>query len=114
MRVHVRTPQFFTHMCNIITLHGAMQVIVKKLGQEVSESARDSLSKTLYQALFLWVVSTTNETLSPPNASGPNKNSWIGILDVFGFECFERNSFEQFCINFANERLQQVREERKF
>lgn len=80
------------------------QTIVKPLTREAAESNRDSIAKALFNGLFLWIVERINKESSSPLTEQTN---WIGTLDVFGFEIFENNSFEQFCINFANERLQQ-------
>jgi len=64
---------------------------------------RDGLAKALYSRLFRWIVNRLNNYLQPyPTSNQLN----IGILDIFGFENFETNSFEQFCINLANEQLQ--------
>lgn len=68
-----------------------------------SEAARDALAKHLYSKLFHFIVQTVNRNL----VSGKNEDSFIGVLDIYGFETFERNSFEQFSINYANEKLQQ-------
>eukprot|EP01006_Ploeotia_vitrea_P036079 TRINITY_DN65964_c0_g1_i1.p1 TRINITY_DN65964_c0_g1~~TRINITY_DN65964_c0_g1_i1.p1 ORF type:complete len:1148 (+),score=145.80 TRINITY_DN65964_c0_g1_i1:360-3446(+) len=63
---------------------------------------RDSLSKAVYDGLFTWLVDKINET-----ASSTDFDNFVGLLDIFGFEDFEINSFEQLCINLANESLQQ-------
>eukprot|EP01100_Stratorugosa_tubuloviscum_P007534 TRINITY_DN3124_c0_g1_i1.p1 TRINITY_DN3124_c0_g1~~TRINITY_DN3124_c0_g1_i1.p1 ORF type:complete len:1462 (-),score=863.00 TRINITY_DN3124_c0_g1_i1:229-4614(-) len=66
--------------------------------------ARDALVQSIYGNLFNWLVSKINSSLQ----IGVTGNSKIvGVLDIFGFEIFEKNSFEQLCINFANEKLQQ-------
>lgn len=69
---------------------------------------RDAIAKALYNALFKDVIDGINGRLSTTSTTSTTTSDarWIGILDVFGFESFERNSYEQFCINFANERLQ--------
>lgn len=69
-------------------------------------TARDSLAKYIYSQLFAWLVKIVNLKLSPPH-SDATSDSFIGVLDIYGFEHFELNSFEQFCINYANEKLQQ-------
>ncbi|WVZ66362.1 hypothetical protein U9M48_015595 [Paspalum notatum var. saurae] len=78
--------------------------IVKKLTLMQAIDARDALAKSIYANLFDWIVEQTNHSLG----SG-RKCTWrsISILDIYGFECFNKNGFEQFCINYANERLQQ-------
>jgi myosin-7 len=65
--------------------------------------SRDSLAKAIYGNLFDWLVSKINNFLGV-NLKGHMR--MIGVLDIFGFEVFEKNSFEQLCINFANETLQ--------
>lgn len=67
-------------------------------------AVRDALSKAIYFNLFDWIVGRVNQSLT---ARGSIANS-IGILDIYGFEIFERNSFEQLCINYVNEKLQQI------
>merc|ERR1712032_1561105 len=67
--------------------------------------SRDALAKTIYGSLFLWIVSEVNTCISWSNES--DIRSSIGVLDIFGFECFTVNSFEQLCINYTNEALQQ-------
>ncbi|XP_049585087.1 unconventional myosin-IXb isoform X2 [Syngnathus scovelli] len=70
-------------------------------------TARDSMAKSLYSALFDWIVLRINHALlnkKDMEVSVPRLS--IGVLDIFGFEDFETNSFEQFCINYANEQLQ--------
>ncbi|XP_020354319.1 unconventional myosin-IXb isoform X8 [Oncorhynchus kisutch] len=70
-------------------------------------TARDSMAKSLYSALFNWIVLRINHALlnkKDMEESVPCLS--IGVLDIFGFEDFETNSFEQFCINYANEQLQ--------
>ncbi|CAL9696193.1 unnamed protein product [Knipowitschia caucasica] len=70
-------------------------------------TARDSMAKSLYSALFDWIVLRINHALlnkKDMEESVPCLS--IGVLDIFGFEDFEKNSFEQFCINYANEQLQ--------
>ncbi|KAI2087588.1 class II myosin [Ophidiomyces ophidiicola] len=67
-------------------------------------AVRDALAKALYFNLFDWIVQRVNASL---NAKGAITNT-IGILDIYGFEIFERNSFEQLCINYVNEKLQQI------
>lgn len=81
------------------------QEIRTKLIPERSNDARDALAKTLYGAVFLWIVAQVNKSISWDN-DGDVRSS-TGVLDIFGFECFAVNSFEQLCINFTNEALQQ-------
>jgi len=74
-----------------------------------SESLRESFARALYALLFDFLVHQVNELLSGSAKSGSGgKRFFTGVLDIFGFEHFEKNSFEQLCINFANERLQQL------
>lgn len=65
--------------------------------------ARDSLAMGIYSRLFQWIVSQINETIFDEDPA-----TVIGVLDIYGFEIFEHNSFEQLCINFVNEKLQQI------
>ncbi|OCU00813.1 unconventional myosin-IXb isoform X2 [Xenopus laevis] len=70
-------------------------------------TARDSMAKSLYSALFDWIVLRINHALLNKKDVEESVNCLsIGVLDIFGFEDFENNSFEQFCINYANEQLQ--------
>ncbi|KAJ5218083.1 Myosin-1 [Penicillium cinerascens] len=69
-----------------------------------ASAVRDALSKAIYFNLFDWIVARVNQSLA---ARGSIANS-IGILDIYGFEIFEKNSFEQLCINYVNEKLQQI------
>lgn len=79
--------------------------ITIQLAPEKALDSRDALTKTIYGALFLWVVSEVNKSIIWKNES--EVRSSTGVLDIFGFECFSINSFEQLCINFTNEALQQ-------
>ncbi|XP_030023983.2 unconventional myosin ID [Manduca sexta] len=67
---------------------------------------RLALAKAAYDRLFTWIVQQINKAIDVP--SGTYKNTLIGVLDIYGFEIFETNSFEQFCINYCNEKLQQL------
>ncbi|XP_056194827.1 unconventional myosin-IXb isoform X3 [Falco biarmicus] len=70
-------------------------------------TARDSMAKSLYSALFDWIVLRINHALlNKKDVEESVACLSIGVLDIFGFEDFETNSFEQFCINYANEQLQ--------
>ncbi|EJD03816.1 uncharacterized protein FOMMEDRAFT_106001 [Fomitiporia mediterranea MF3/22] len=69
-----------------------------------ANSGRDALAKAIYNNLFEWIVSRINVSMKPRSATA----QLIGILDIFGFEIFEDNSFEQLCINYVNEKLQQI------
>jgi len=66
----------------------------------------DALAKAIYGRIFCWVVREINNTLE--STESKRQRSYIGILDIFGFEVFKKNGFEQFCINFANEKLHQL------
>ncbi|XP_004589432.2 unconventional myosin-VIIb [Ochotona princeps] len=69
---------------------------------------RDTFAKAIYGHLFLWVVKKINTAIYPPPSQDPKHvRRVIGLLDIFGFENFQSNSFEQLCINLANEHLQQ-------
>ncbi|KAL8588843.1 Unconventional myosin-VIIa [Nucella lapillus] len=65
---------------------------------------RDAFVKGIYGRMFVWIVEKINGAIFNP-AKGVRRS--IGVLDIFGFENFDKNSFEQLCINFANENLQQ-------
>ncbi|KAJ1553895.1 Myosin type-2 heavy chain 1, partial [Cladochytrium tenue] len=93
--------------------------IVSPLTRPQAVVARDSVAKFLYASLFDWLVVTINGSLAgagsgtganagaPAGDAGENSGGFIGVLDIYGFEHFQTNSFEQFCINYANEKLQQ-------
>ncbi|KAJ3109862.1 Myosin type-2 heavy chain 1 [Phlyctochytrium planicorne] len=85
-----------------ITTRG--ETFEKGLKADQALVARDSIAKFIYTRLFDWLVSIVNKNLKRDHAVGQN---FIGVLDIYGFEHFEVNSFEQFCINYANEKLQQ-------
>ncbi|KAK3153985.1 hypothetical protein QOZ80_2BG0184230 [Eleusine coracana subsp. coracana] len=78
--------------------------IVQKLTLSQATDTRDALAKSVYASLFEWLVEQINKSLS---VGKRRTGRSISILDIYGFESFEKNSFEQFCINYANERLQQ-------
>ena len=67
---------------------------------------RDALAKSIYSNMFDLVVRKVNTTLKSLDTANSSKKFYIGILDIFGFEIFQINSFEQLCINYANEKLQ--------
>ncbi|KAM9797943.1 unconventional myosin-VI-like isoform 2-T2 [Neosynchiropus ocellatus] len=90
------------------TAGGAKATAIKvPLKVEQANNARDALAKAIYSRLFDHVVTRVNQCF--PFQSSAN---FIGVLDIAGFEYFEHNSFEQFCINYCNEKLQQFFNER--
>uniref|UniRef100_A0A665VKE7 Unconventional myosin-VI n=1 Tax=Echeneis naucrates TaxID=173247 RepID=A0A665VKE7_ECHNA len=92
----------------LTTAGGAKGTVIKvPLKVEQANNARDALGKAVYSRLFDHVVTRVNQCF--PFESSAN---FIGVLDIAGFEYFEHNSFEQFCINYCNEKLQQFFNER--
>ncbi|XP_021070062.1 unconventional myosin-Vb isoform X4 [Mus pahari] len=79
------------------------ETYVKTMSLQQVVNARDALAKHIYAQLFSWIVEHINKALH----TSLKQHSFIGVLDIYGFETFEINSFEQFCINYANEKLQQ-------
>ncbi|DBA67096.1 TPA: hypothetical protein ACH3X2_001422 [Trebouxia sp. C0005] len=80
------------------------ETIVTQLKMDGAVDARDALAKATYAGLFKWLVDRINAALS---VGKKKTETSLSILDIYGFECFKENSFEQLCINYANERLQQ-------
>ncbi|KAM6289520.1 unconventional myosin-Vb-like [Aegotheles albertisi] len=79
------------------------ETYVKNMSLQQVVNARNALAKHIYAQLFNWIVQHINKALH----TMVKQHSFIGVLDIYGFETFEVNSFEQFCINYANEKLQQ-------
>ncbi|XP_026166817.1 unconventional myosin-Vc [Mastacembelus armatus] len=79
------------------------ETVVKPVPKERAVNARDALAKQIYAHLFDCIINRINTALQAPG----KQHAFIGVLDIYGFETFDINSFEQFCINYANEKLQQ-------
>ena len=88
-------------LANTMLIHQT-RLFTRPRSPDKAASARDALSKDLYRRLFDYLVETINVTLG---LEGTSRHQ-IGVLDIFGFEIFDTNSFEQLCINYANESLQ--------
>eukprot|EP00041_Stephanoeca_diplocostata_P013108 m.226159 g.226159 ORF g.226159 m.226159 type:complete len:311 (+) comp19219_c0_seq20:707-1639(+) len=81
------------------------QQTASPLSREQTQDAIDSLAKAMYQRTFMWVAQRINQNIA---ADASEVKAVIGVLDIYGFEIFQHNSFEQFCINYCNESLQQL------
>eukprot|EP01018_Ginkgo_biloba_P031563 Gb_12711 [translate_table: standard] len=99
-------------MCNVKGLEDSLckrvivtrdESITKSLDPVAAATSRDALAKTVYSRLFDWLVDKINNSIG----QDPDSKTLIGVLDIYGFESFKTNSFEQFCINLTNEKLQQ-------
>uniref|UniRef100_A0A3Q3LCR5 Myosin IF n=1 Tax=Mastacembelus armatus TaxID=205130 RepID=A0A3Q3LCR5_9TELE len=82
---------------------GKSESINVTLNQEQATYTRDALAKALYARVFDYLVEAINKAIQKPY-----EEFSIGVLDIYGFEIFQKNGFEQFCINFVNEKLQQI------
>ncbi|KAF6120502.1 myosin IA [Phyllostomus discolor] len=87
------------------TMETAKEKVVTALNAVQAQYARDALAKNIYSRLFNWIVNRINESIKV--GTGERKKV-MGVLDIYGFEILEDNSFEQFVINYCNEKLQQV------
>ncbi|CAL1534478.1 unnamed protein product [Lymnaea stagnalis] len=82
---------------------GKTESIEMKLNVQQAEFTRDALAKTIYSRVFDYLVESVNKAMQKDHEVVN-----IGILDIYGFEIFAKNGFEQFCINYVNEKLQQI------
>ncbi|XP_053866522.1 unconventional myosin-Ie-like isoform X2 [Malaclemys terrapin pileata] len=82
---------------------GKSEVIDVTLNAEQASFTRDALAKALYSRLFDYLVDAVNKAMQKDY-----EEYNVGVLDIYGFEIFQKNGFEQFCINFVNEKLQQI------
>ena len=80
--------------------------VTSPLTRDQAIYVRDALAKSLYGRLFKWLITKLNDSLLNKNYN--ENKSVIGLLDIYGFEIFQKNTFEQFNINFCNEKLQQL------
>ncbi|XP_051565749.1 unconventional myosin-Ib-like isoform X3 [Myxocyprinus asiaticus] len=87
------------------TVEAKMEKVSTTLNVAQAYYARDALAKNLYSRLFSWLVNRINESIK---AQTKARKKVMGVLDIYGFEIFEDNSFEQFIINYCNEKLQQI------
>ncbi|KAM7332177.1 hypothetical protein ACRRTK_008885 [Alexandromys fortis] len=83
--------------------------VICPLTVELSVYARDAMAKAIYGRTFTWLVNKINSSLVNQDFT---QKTVIGLLDIYGFEVFDKNGFEQFCINYCNEKLQQLLIER--
>ncbi|XP_059989809.1 unconventional myosin-Id isoform X6 [Lagenorhynchus albirostris] len=96
-------------------LQGGSEQMLRSLHLQKSLSSYNYIHvgaqlKAIYERLFCWIVSRINDIIEVKNSDTTihGKNTVIGVLDIYGFEIFDNNSFEQFCINYCNEKLQQL------
>ncbi|XP_077392936.1 unconventional myosin-Ib isoform X4 [Festucalex cinctus] len=87
------------------TVEAKVEKVSTTLNVAQAYYARDALAKNLYSRLFSWLVTRINESIK---AQTKTHHKVMGVLDIYGFEIFEDNSFEQFIINYCNEKLQQI------
>ncbi|XP_072711011.1 unconventional myosin-Ig isoform X3 [Ciconia boyciana] len=89
---------------------GGGELIEKGHSPKEAAYARDACAKAVYERLFCWIVGRINTVITARgyDARLHGKSTVIGVLDIYGFEIFDTNSFEQFCINYCNEKLQQL------
>ncbi|XP_003741654.1 unconventional myosin IC [Galendromus occidentalis] len=87
------------------TIEARGEQVRSPLTRDLAIFARDALAKALYERLFKWIVNKINDSL---RSKDPHKKTLMGLLDIYGFEVFKKNSVEQFCINYCNEKLQQL------
>ncbi|KAG5283436.1 hypothetical protein AALO_G00042070 [Alosa alosa] len=87
------------------TVEAKLEKVSTTLNVAQAYYARDALAKNLYSRLFSWLVNRINESIK---AQTKTRKKVMGVLDIYGFEIFEDNSFEQFIINYCNEKLQQI------
>ncbi|XP_062389790.1 unconventional myosin-Ib isoform X3 [Sardina pilchardus] len=87
------------------TVEAKLEKVSTTLNVAQAYYARDALAKNLYSRLFSWLVNRINESIK---AQTKARKKVMGVLDIYGFEIFEDNSFEQFIINYCNEKLQQI------
>ncbi|XP_038605208.1 unconventional myosin-Ib [Tachyglossus aculeatus] len=87
------------------TVEAKQEKVATTLNVAQAYYARDALAKNLYSRLFSWLVNRINESIK---AQTKVRKKAMGVLDIYGFEIFEDNSFEQFIINYCNEKLQQI------
>ncbi|XP_060785850.1 unconventional myosin-Ib isoform X1 [Neoarius graeffei] len=87
------------------TVEAKMEKVSTTLNVAQAYYARDALAKNLYSRMFSWLVNRINESIK---AQVKVRKKVMGVLDIYGFEIFEDNSFEQFIINYCNEKLQQI------
>ncbi|XP_055836486.1 unconventional myosin-VIIa-like isoform X1 [Episyrphus balteatus] len=97
-----------TSFCDALTrktiyVHG--DKVVTSISKDIAMEGRDAFAKSLYGKIFTRIIDCINETIDKDKDTKRMKS--IGVLDIFGFENFPTNSFEQLCINYANENLQQ-------
>lgn len=83
------------------------EVVTQQRTASQAKFAIDALSKSLYERLFQYLVDKINSNFDTNQVFTMDKSNYIGILDIAGFEIFHKNSFEQLCINYTNEKLQQ-------
>ncbi|XP_062844417.1 unconventional myosin-Ic isoform X2 [Trichomycterus rosablanca] len=123
-QTHVTTGTQLTYLAELLGVKGSTlsealthkkivakdEEMIGPLTLEQALSARDALAKAIYGRTFTWLVQKINQSLAfPDEVYYTSKcSSVIGLLDIYGFEVFQHNSFEQFCINYCNEKLQQL------
>ena len=91
-------------MTAVLNMRG--EIIIKKNNVDKCRNARNATAKAMYDRIFQWLVFKVNITLAPDSTAGSDlMMDTIGILDIFGFENFKVNGFDQMCINLANEQL---------
>jgi len=97
------SPDSLKHSLTTRTRHTRDGPIVSPINVKAAADSRDALAKTIYARMFDWLVDTVNKSIG----QDPDAFAVVGVLDIYGFEAFKENDFEQFCINLANEKLQQ-------
>lgn len=109
-------PEDLAYALTYRAIRAGNEVVHSPLDKVSSQKACEALMKSIYGAVFDYIVTEVNGSISnqhnyhrqPSSGRGGGEGSAsIGVLDIFGFETFECNSFEQICINYTNEALQQ-------
>ncbi|XP_060108849.1 unconventional myosin-Ia-like isoform X2 [Heteronotia binoei] len=95
----------FEHALCSRTVETHQEKVVTTLRVSQGYYARDALAKNIYNRLFNWLVNRINESIKVKTTE---RKKVMGVLDIYGFEVFQNNSFEQFIINYCNEKLQQI------